>query len=98
MAFRAKIPLRTGLNPQMQRWMQDFAEQASGPTHELSHTFGASANVEERIRHKIGRRPAGFRVIDQLAAGSVYTSKPADRFHLYLKSSVAGLTVRLEVF
>lgn len=96
----SKSPLRpvTGLPLPLRQFIKDHVEQAARPLVEAAHTFGA-ANTEERVRHRLGRPPTGFKVIGQDAAGTVYESgRKHDRFFLYLKSSAASLKVRLETF
>jgi hypothetical protein len=81
--------------------MEDYVEPVARRFVAISHTFGAVPDTEERIRHKLGRVPAGYRVVSQGAAGSVYRTAGATkdtRFHVHLRSSAAGLTVALEVF
>lgn len=98
MAFRPRLPIGNKLEPKTQRWIEDFVEKR--PTSEVTYQFVA-ANTEERIRHKLGSRPTGYRVVEQDAPGSVYRDELAtrnDQFFVYLKSSAAGLTVRLEIF
>lgn len=98
--FRPRLPLKSGLSGKTQRFVEDFVERASGTKSEVKQTF-AAANTEVRIRHKLGRVPGGFRVIDQDLAGSIYRAADATkwtRHHVHLKSSVAGVTVRIEVF
>jgi hypothetical protein len=77
---------------------QDRARVERGST---STTFDVTAGAEERVVHRLGRTPTGWRVVAQSAPGSVYastTGRAHDRKYLYLKSSTAGLTVQLEVF
>jgi len=65
----------------------------------ITHIFGGTPDTETRIRHWLGQIPTGFQITNQGAAGTVYSSgTKATRHHIYLKSSVAGLTVDLEVF
>lgn len=81
--------------------MQDYITPSSKRAVMVEHTFGATPDVEERVRHRLGQQPTGFRVVGQSAAGSVYrpaVSTVNTKNHLHLKSSVAGLTVTLEVF
>lgn len=96
-----RIPLRPELANPTRLWLQDQVEQGTERKSVLDHTFGTVADTQERIRHQLGVVPRGFRVIDQDKAGTVYrtpTMTPADRFFVYLKSSVASLTVSIEVF
>lgn len=96
-----KVPLVTNLVPKVDQWLRDHVSPGSKTVVDVDHVFTGTANREERIRHRLSSVPVGFRVAQQSWPGSVYVSAdstPHTRTHLYLKSSTAGLTVRLEVF
>lgn len=85
----------------MRDWFRRYVEPAARKTAEVGFTFGATPNVATRIRHRLGRTPTGFRLVDQGAAGTVYrdaATPPADRFVIWLKCSAASVNVRFEVF
>jgi len=65
----------------------------------VDHTFGATANVEERVRHRLGVLVQGFTVLSKSAACDIYRgTRFSDRHWIGLKSTVGGITVRLEFF
>lgn len=95
-----KLPLRSELTPSVNRFVQDHLAPQAKAVSRIAYTFTA-ANAEVRIRHRLGHVPQGYRVIVQDRAGSVYRAGDATkstRQFISLKSSVAGLTVSLEVF
>lgn len=94
---RAKLPSNVGpLNPRLEKWLRESVEPAARPRTSVEFLFPL-ADTEYRVRHRLPHVPDGYRPVSLDKAGIVYSSKPADEFYLYLKSSVASLTVVLEV-
>lgn len=85
----------------LNEWLEQAVEPALQQGREAMHTFGSAANVEERIRHRIGTRPVGFEVVDRDRACQVYrdaATKPADRDYLYVKCDTASAAVKLRIY
>lgn len=96
-----RLPLAPELTEKTKQWAQDRIIPATKRVVDVDYVFDVIAGAEERVVHRLGRTPTGFRVVAQSAPGSVYastTGRAHDRKYLYLKSSTAGLTVQLEVF
>ena len=96
-----KLPPGLALDPIHEEWLQGEIEPGSKRSRVVEHTFGSTADTEERIRHNLGARPTGFRVVDQDGAGTVYrdtATTKANRRFIWLKSSVASRKVSIEVF
>lgn len=94
-------PVASGVPPQLRDWLRRYVEPSARKTADTEHTFGGTANVAERVRHRLGRVPDGFTVTDQDKAGTVYrdaATPKADRFVIWLKCSAASVKVRLDIF
>lgn len=94
---RGSLPPSSGLRTATERWIRREVEPAIKPRSTVSHTF-AAANTTERVRHRLGMVPRRWVVVSKSAACDVYDGgQAADRFYLYLKSTVSGVTVSLEI-
>lgn len=93
-------PLTAGGDLALDEWIRRYAEPAADRKVEVTHTFGATPDVEERIRHALGVKPRSWKVTKQSAAGTIYREnriRANNAWYVYLKSSVGGLTITLEV-
>lgn len=95
-----KLPPGLEMDYRLREYVRTYLEPSAATEYRLTHTFGATPDVETAIRHRLGRVPVGYRVIKQDKAGAVYrdTTTKWTRFRVYLKSSAASLTVDLELF
>ncbi len=74
-----------------------YLQSESPRTSKVEATFPL-ANTEVRVRHRLGKRARAFRVLSKTAVADIYLSATkADKWFIYLKSSVGGVTVSLEV-
>lgn len=65
----------------------------------VEFTSNAVANTEDTVAHTLGRIPAGYLVVSQNKAASIYVSGTTfTKTSIYLKTSVATVAVKLRVF
>lgn len=66
---------------------------------DLIFTSSATPNIEEAFTHTLGKVPTGVIVYSQDKAGSVYNGTTAfSKTTVYLKCSVASMTIKAKVF
>lgn len=94
-----RLPVGTRFDFRTERWLRRAVEPAARGRVSRDHTFTATANAEERVRHGLGRIPEGFTVVSKNQATDVYRGTTRwTRWHAYLKSTVASSIVRVEFF
>ena len=95
-----RLPLDADTSFSYGQWFRDNVEPSLTPTRKITHTF-TTAGAAERVRHRLGTIPEGFRVVNQDKAGQLYRdadTPAADTFYIWLTPSVNALTVTIEVF
>ena len=94
---RSPLPPIEGVPEPMRRWMQLEVEPAVEKFEDIVLVFPAAPNTLLRVRHRLGRAPAGFEVLDKSVAADVYRAGIGTRFMIPLKCTVgsAKVTVRL---
>ncbi len=76
---------------------RDNNPQKEGATK--TYTTSATPNVDDPIRHNLGRVPDGFTVQDKDAAADIYkgVNRWTDKI-IFLRSTVGGVKVKLFIF
>jgi len=64
----------------------------------VTYTTNATVGTQDTIPHTLGYVPKGYIPVDKSAAGDFYTGATATATNLYLKCTVASVTVTLLVF
>lgn len=98
----ARLDVPPVLDPgRLIEWIkEDLARQIERSVR-VTHTFGASANTSERIRHGLGAVPKGWNVAEKDRACDVYrsgTDNASDERYIWLKCNTASAAVTLMVF
>ena len=69
---------------------------------DVTFTSNATPDTEDSITHTLGKVPEGFRVITKNKAGDIYGTPSLGtawtKTTIYLKTSVASVTAKIEVF
>lgn len=64
----------------------------------VTYTTNAAAGTQDTVAHDLGYVPKGYIPVDKSAAVDIYTGAAANDTNLYLKATVASVTVTLLVF
>lgn len=61
----------------------------------ITYTTNGTPNTQDTVAHSLGSTPVGYIVVSKNKAGDIYTGSASDVSNLYLKCSVASVTVTL---
>lgn len=61
----------------------------------ITYTTNGTPNTQDMVVHNLGSTPVGYLVVNKNKAGDIYTGATADSSNIYLKCSVASVTVVL---
>jgi len=95
----AKLPIDVGpMHPRLREFWKRTLESNARPRKQVSVEFDTvAADVELRIRHHLPQTPDGWGLLNQDIAGSVYQTRPPDKYYIYLASDTAAMTAKLDI-